>query len=200
MPRKSKDRLDQTRILIAQEAARIIVQQGVRDYLLAKQKAAERMGLDDRAALPRNSEVEQAVIEYQRLFAADDHDERLGQLRTSAKHAMELVGQFEPRLVGSVLTGSISDNSPVEIHVFADAVEYVVVHLMDHQIPYETSEWHGKYAGGERQAWPKLRFYAETIEINLIVFPTNGLRQAPVSPVDGRPMRRVNLVEVEGLS
>jgi hypothetical protein len=31
------------------------------------------------------------------------------------------------------------------------------------------------------------------------VFPTDGIRQAPVSPVDGRPMRRANALEVEAL-
>jgi hypothetical protein len=38
---------------------------------------------------------------------------------------------------------------------------------------------------------------AEAIEAT--VFPTDGIRQAPVSPVDGRPMRRANTFEVEAL-
>jgi hypothetical protein len=31
------------------------------------------------------------------------------------------------------------------------------------------------------------------------VFPTDGIRQAPVSPVDGRPMRRADVLELEAL-
>jgi hypothetical protein len=29
------------------------------------------------------------------------------------------------------------------------------------------------------------------------VFPLDGIRQAPVSPVDGRPMRRADVTELE---
>jgi hypothetical protein len=31
------------------------------------------------------------------------------------------------------------------------------------------------------------------------VFPLDGIRQAPVSPVDGRPMRRADTAEIEAL-
>ena len=48
MGRKSSnlcDRGDRARQILAQEAARIIVDQGVRDYRVAKTKAAERLGM-----------------------------------------------------------------------------------------------------------------------------------------------------------
>jgi len=48
-------------------------------------------------------------------------------------------------------------------------------------------------------AYPGLRFEVEDQSIDVTVFPTDGIRQAPVSPVDGRPMRRANTVEVEAL-
>ena len=35
--------------------------------------------------------------------------------------------------------------------------------------------------------------------IDAMVFPGDGIRQAPVSPVDGRPMRRADLAQVEEL-
>jgi hypothetical protein len=35
--------------------------------------------------------------------------------------------------------------------------------------------------------------------IEATVFPTDGIRQAPVSPVDGKPMRRANVIELEAL-
>ena len=197
MPRKNKDRSDQLRTLIAQEAAKIIVQQGVRDYLLAKQKAAERMGLTDRSQLPRNTEIENAVIDYQRLFSREDYPARLDNLRGHARQAMVLFKHYQPRLVGSLLNGSISENSSIDIHLFSDTVEEIVLHLMQHTIPYEEGEWSGRHANGERKVWPRLSFFADTIDINLIIFPPKGLRQAPLSPVDGKPMRRATLAEVE---
>jgi hypothetical protein len=35
--------------------------------------------------------------------------------------------------------------------------------------------------------------------VELVVFNIDGIRQAPISPVDGKPMRRADLREVEGL-
>ena len=45
MPRRRNNGTDRTRQMLAQEAARIIVNHGVRDYRVAKQKAAERLGV-----------------------------------------------------------------------------------------------------------------------------------------------------------
>ena len=49
------------------------------------------------------------------------------------------------------------------------------------------------------RAFPGVRFEMEEQPIEATVFPTDGIRQAPVSPVDGRPMRRANTIEVEAL-
>ena len=196
MARKKKDRNDQQRTLVAQEAARIMAQQGVRDFLLAKQKAAERLGVTDRSKLPRNTEIEEAMLEYQRLFAGPDHEVRVQQLRSHAAQAMSLFKDYEPRLVGALLNGSISENTAVELHLFADTSEEIAVLLMENDIPHETGEWRGQYVQGERQSWPKIRFYADDVEVSLVIFPKQGIRQAPLSPVDGKPMRRVNLAEL----
>jgi len=49
-----------------------MAEHGIRDFLIAKRKAAERMGVADMAAvLPRNVEIEQALAEYQRLFGGE---------------------------------------------------------------------------------------------------------------------------------
>jgi hypothetical protein len=47
--------------------------------------------------------------------------------------------------------------------------------------------------------YPGVRFELEGEAIEATVFPADGIRQAPVSPVDGRPMRRANAEELEGL-
>lgn len=47
MPKRSA-RSDLLRRALAQEAARIMAEQGISDFLLAKRKAAQRMGVTDR--------------------------------------------------------------------------------------------------------------------------------------------------------
>jgi len=48
-------------------------------------------------------------------------------------------------------------------------------------------------------SYPVVRFVAGRHEIDAVVFPVNGIRQSPASPVDGRPMRRASAEEVEAL-
>jgi hypothetical protein len=52
----------------------------------------------------------------------------------------------------------------------------------------------------ERQvAVPTVRFELDNGLVEAFVFPRDGIRQAPVSPVDGRPMRRADQREVHDM-
>ena len=108
---------------IAVEAARLISEQGIRDYAAAKRKAAERLGFALDAALPKNSEVEDALREHQRLFGADEQPQVLRELREAAREALQFFAPFDPRLVGPVLDGSADRYTAVCLHVFADEAE-----------------------------------------------------------------------------
>ena len=198
MGKRSNGRGDNMRRLLAQEAARIITGQGVRDYGLAKRKAAQRLGLTDQALLPRNAEIEEAVAEQQRLFDGA-HTERLLSLRHTARRAMRLFEDFEPRLVGSVLSGTATVNSDVSLHLFADTPELVAIRLMQAEIPYQMADRRVRYGAEKTATCPVYRFVAGQTTIDATVFPPAGLRQAPSCPVDGRPMRRARLDEVEEL-
>ena len=48
-------------------------------------------------------------------------------------------------------------------------------------------------------AYPSVRFEQDEHLVEATVFPVDGIRQAPVSPVDGRPMRRADVHELEQL-
>jgi hypothetical protein len=96
---------------LAQEAARIMSEQGIDDYGLAKRKAAERFGATDIAVLPKNTEIEAALAAHHRLFEAHTHSSTLSALRRTALQAMRLLQRFDPRLVGPVLSGTASANA-----------------------------------------------------------------------------------------
>src|SRR5688500_12314787 len=131
MNKRINPRAEQLRRALAQEAARIMSEQGIDDYRLAKRKAAERLGATDISVLPKNTEIEAALAEHQRLFEADTHSSTLADLRRTALHAMRVLRKFEPRLVGPVLSGTASAHSEVNLHLFADGAEQVVLHLME---------------------------------------------------------------------
>src|SRR5579862_7372224 len=190
--RRHPTRSDNLRRALAQEAARIMAEHGVQDFLVAKRKAAERLGVDDGAAvLPKNSEIELALAEYQRLFGGESHVESLSDKRRAALTAMRSLSEFEPRLVGAVLSGTATEHSDVQLHLFADRAESVTLKLIDAGIAHEVTE--------RVRPFPGIRFAVDDHSIEATVFPADGIRQAPMSPVDGRPMRRANAFEVEAL-
>lgn len=200
MPKKPQPRTDNLRRAIAQEAARVMAEHGVQDFLFAKRKAAERFGVTDSAVLPRNSEIEAALEEYHRLFGGTEHDETLLAQRLVAIDAMRALREFQPRLVGPVLHGTATPHSDVQLHVFTDRAEHVTTRLLDRRVDYEVGEKRVKMNADRVLLQPSVRFEIDGQPVEVVVFPPDGIRQAPVSPVDGRPMRRADLGEVERLA
>lgn len=199
MPRRSPQRVDDLRRALAQEAARLMAQQGIADFLQAKRKAAERLGVDDAAVLPRNTEIEAALRDYQRLFGGAAHDEVLKEQRRAALHAMQLLSEFQPRLVGPVLAGTATGHGEISLHVFAESAESVAMRLMDSGVPHDVHERRVRMDAERMLNVPTVRFHAQDWRVDATVFPVDGIRQAPYSPVDGKPMKRADLREVQEL-
>ena len=199
MGKKNANDNDRARQMVAQEAARIIVNHGMRDYRAAKMKAAERLGMSTRGSLPRNSEIERAIEEHHKLFGGDSHIDFLRSMRESALAAMELMSPFTPRLVGSVLNGTADENSAVNLHVFADDAETVAIQLSSMDIPYRPFERRLRSRRDHSDTFAGFEFQHEAVAIQATVFPIDGIRQAPLSPIDGRPMDRADAARVRDL-
>lgn len=190
---------DRARHVLALEAARIIVEQGVQDYRVAKRKAAERLGMTERGALPGNTEIEAAVSAHLELFGRDHHTDGLRALRRAALSAMELLAPFAPRLVGPVLHGTAAAHSPINLHVFSDTFEQVAMRLDENRVSYRLYERRLKSRRDRAETFAGVRFVHEEAPVEATVFPLNGVRQAPISPIDGRPMRRADTRAVRDL-
>ena len=199
MARRRNSETERARLVLAQEAARIIVDHGVRDYRVAKQKAAERLGVGSRGSLPGNTEIEAAVAEHLQLFGGESHEDRLRLMRVAALSAMELLSSFTPRLVGPVLAGTADENSVVNLHVFADSPEFVAMELTDRGINYKPYERRLKSRRNQLDTFAGFEFRHNHSPIQATVVPVAGIRQAPMSPIDGKPMRRVDADGVQEL-
>jgi len=183
---------------LAHEAARLMAEGGIRDYHQAKLKAAERLGIHDDASLPANREIEQALREYQRLFHSE-HADGLRQRREAALRAMEFFAGFEPRLVGPVLEGTADARSPVALHLYCDDFEAVPRFLEQHHIPAETRERRLRLDRERAEDFPVWVFSAEDLGFDLTVLPLDVLRQAPLSNVDEKPMKRASTAQLRQL-
>lgn len=177
-----------------------MAEEGVRDFRFAKCKAAERLGLDTRSLhMPTNVEVQAALTERQRLFHADSQPQSLRKLRETACQAMRMLNGFDARLVGPVLNGTADRHAIIYLHLFSEPPEQVAIYLMEQHIPYEISARKLRSRAGVVREYPLYRFVAGDTPVELTVFGLDGIREAPASPVDGKPMRRASLRELEGL-
>ncbi len=199
MGRKSVIVNDRARQVLAQEAARIICEQGIEDYRTAKIKAAERLGMTEHGSLPGNAEIERAVGEHLLLFGGESHDSMLKGLRRAAVSAMELLAPFRPRLVGPVLSGTAGATSAVNLHVFADNPEQVAFALDEGHVAWRSYERRLKSRRDRVESFAGYRFLHDEAAVEATVFPVDGIRQAPISPIDGKPMQRADRQKVRRL-
>jgi hypothetical protein len=193
------DRQQRNRLRVAQEAARLMSEHGIRDFHHAKLKAAERLGIVDTQALPRNQEIEDALRERQRLFDSDSQPVQLKVRREAAVEAMRFLGRFEPRLVGAVLEGTADAHSAVCLHVFSDDLDAVTLFLREHGVPAQLQTRRLRTSRDEQADYPVLLFAADGLPFDLTVLPRDALRQAPLDRIDEKPMRRASLAAVEEL-
>ena len=195
----AQTRTRERRQQLATEAARLMAQGGIRDFHQAKRKAAEKLGITDDASLPRNREIEDALREYQRLFQGETHGLELSRRREAALGALEFFGAFEPRLVGPVLEGSADAHSPVQLHLHADDAEAVPRFLDEHGIPPDARTRRIRLDRERSEEVPVHVFVADEIAFDLSVLPRSVLRQAPLSGIDERPMKRASLAQLRAL-
>lgn len=195
----AEGRSHQLRRRVALEAARLISEHGIRDYRMAKRKAAQHVGVSDEGFLPRNREIEEALREHQRLFRADEQPRALRTRREAAREAMRFLAQFEPRLVGAVLDGTADTHSPVTLHVFEDAPETVAGFLVDQGIAFDTRTRVFRLDRERSEEFPVLLFEADGVAVDVTVFPRDALRQAPLDRIDERPQQRAALAAVDAL-
>lgn len=195
----TRERTSALRERLAYESARIMVEQGLPDFERARRKAAERMGVIDRRHWPSNELIQEAVLTQRRLFSGSAHERACLDLREEALQAMRIFQDFLPRLVGAALSGAGDRQGGVELLLFAERPEDVILALLERRIPWQESERGLRYPGGQRQNHPVFRFMAGETPFRLTVLPPRALRNPPLDPVTDRPWRGADLSEVERL-
>jgi len=53
---------------VANLAAQLIMEEGIKDYLFAKKKAAKSLGHNENASLPTNSQIDKAIDDFNKIF------------------------------------------------------------------------------------------------------------------------------------
>ena len=208
MMAKEGGRQSQLRQLVAQNAARMMAEDGISDYGYAKKKAGRQLGVVDANCLPSNAEIEEEIRLFHEIYNSDDQPEALRVLRQDALAAMQIFSRFNPHLTGSVLDGTAGQYAETHIHLFADSAKDVEIFLLNQQIPYDSND--KSYRVRDRKSGDKktsgknserLKVPMFTLEgpngfIKLSVFEFDDIRFSTKHPASGGNSERL---DTEGL-
>lgn len=187
------------RTRIAAAAARIMAEDGIDDFALAKRKAARQLGVDlERQALPTNDEIETELHAYRQLYQADEHPLRIAELRRIALDAMNALARFHPYLSGPVLRGIAGRYAEIDLQLFPESAKEVELFLLDRNIAYTSSEVR-RYSGDRSRNVTLLSLAWEHTELKLSVFDPRDERLALKTSQAGRTIERAGIAEVAAL-
>jgi hypothetical protein len=201
----AKDNLQQLRQLIAQQAARMMAEDGISDYAYAKKKAGRQVGAVDNDVLPSNAEIEEELKLYNALFLSDEQPENLRMLRKNALFTMQLLEKFNPYLTGAVLDGTAGLGAETHIHLFADSLKDVEMFLLNQDIPFQTNEKSYRVMNDGkrdkksdyRKKVPVFSLEMSTGIIKLSVFEVDEIRTPTKRAADGSNAVRADIASVK---
>jgi hypothetical protein len=186
------------RARIAATAARIMAEDGIDSFALAKRKAARQLGAADTQSLPANDEIEAELRAYQSLYQGEEQRERIHELRTVALEAMRSLADFKPYLAGPVLKGTAGRYADIDLQLFTDDLKAVELFLLNRNFVYAVSEQR-HYCGDEPRAVPVLRLDWDGVLVNLAVYAAKDERAALKASAAGRPIERASPGAVSAL-
>ncbi len=185
MPRHESQRPGASnRASIASAAARLMAEDGITDYHQAKRKAARQLGLPEHTAFPHNAEVEAELRVYRSLYQEEGHAELIAAMRHTALELLDLLAEFHPYLTGSVLDGTASEHSKIDILLFADSAKEIEIFLLNRGIDVRHVE------SRNERVEAVLLIQTDTVDANLVILSRQQERVS-LKHRDGRPRERI---------
>ncbi len=161
---------------IAAAAARLVADEGL-DYGEAKQRGAREV-LGNRPiprnSLPKNDEIDLALLEHLELFDPD-HAERLKQMRRVALDWMLRLERFVPLATGAVWKGIATESAIIHLQLFFDNGKELQYFLLDQHINFESISVPHFKGGGEVEAY---QFESQDQIVLLAVYDHDDIKGA----------------------
>jgi hypothetical protein len=197
MPRRS-NRQTGARARIAAAAARIMAEDGIDDFALAKRKAARQLGADEGQGLPANHEVEAELEAYRSLYQAEEHPDRIAELRRVALDAMRALEPFNPYLTGPVLKGIAGPYGEIELQLFPESAKDIEIFLLERDLPFSTYEAK-RYSGGRPRDVSVFSLTWNGLPLKLSVLDPRDERVTLKTSPAGRVLERAGIAEVQNM-
>jgi len=179
---------------IAHLAARLMAEDGIEDYALAKRKAARQIGAFGLRQLPDNDEIDAALKSYRALYC-QEHAHELQELRKLALTIMGELTQFNPHLVGPVLSGNAGKFAAIQLQLFTNNAKDVEIYLINRGVEYGGGT--GRlYSGKLPFDAPTLAFVHSGVDICLTLLSLSDLRRTLKTSADGKLIERASRAAV----
>ena len=153
------------KLSVANLAAQLIMEEGIKDYLYAKKKAAKSLGLNENANLPTNSQIDKAIDEFNKIFNPNIDIEFLRQFKIQAIEVMNIFKNFKPHLMNQLSQGVIPKFPEIKINLFADNLKDVEYVLLNSQLSYDFKEVKMNTKEGKRSVRSIPTIYLENLFI-----------------------------------
>jgi predicted nucleotidyltransferase len=158
---------------VTKEAATLLYFGAEKEYKQAKEKAAKTFGVH---FLPSNLEV---ALELDKIAEENEgakRSERLVQMRQEALDIMRLLGGFSPVLIGSVWRGTIKHGSDIDIAIYTDDTEEILIILKAGGIKVQKTAWTTVNKRGA--TLESFHIYSETISKHGLEIVVRGREEA----------------------
>jgi len=188
----------QMRLRIAHLAARMIAEDGIGDYSLAKRKAARQAGAPDSRNLPTNLEIEEALKSYQALYQAGTHREEVQRMRELALEMMQILEPYDPHLTGPVLSGNVGRHAEIHLHLYTDDLKGLELFLLNRQILFKTRQTR-VWSGDASVVVPTFHVSTRDADFAITVLLPQHRRQPLRISSEGRPLERAPIRSVLSL-
>jgi hypothetical protein len=182
--------------LVAQAAAQFMVDGLESEYLGAKERAVLMLGLGSQTRLPSNRQIREYIgLLTREELGSSEVDRRLKEMRLIAEEIMMALGDFDPFLIGSTLSGDIHTASDVDLHAYSDDSDLLKEHLIEWGFEGVEEE----FVENRKGKFVHLRWLERGYPVEITVYPLSWRELTPYSSVTGKPMKRANLAGLRRL-
>lgn len=182
---------------VAREAALLLYTQQEKEFKQAKHRAARALAT---RTLPSNKDIALEIDKLADETEGSARRERLVQMRKDALAVMVLLGEFSPRLVGSVWRGTANRHSDIDIEIFTSNQDQVLQKLKSNDLSPAKAEWQAVTKGteSERALHVKIPLQSEN-EVELIVRAPEKMDQTDKCETYGDTIRGLNIHQLRRL-
>ena len=181
---------------LALEAARLMVERIETEYLHAKERAILILGLPYNTPYPTNKQIKDYIAKLTRnQLGTEAMAAQVRRMRQTAEEIMTVLEDFDPRLIGSTLSGQIRDSSDIDLHVYCHHYSEVQQRLLT--FGYEDVE--EEFVENQKGTFVHLRWLEESIPVEITIHNWSQLGEVFISSITGKPMKRADLETVRKL-